>query len=352
MTIWSRKLLLGIVRGLVLLVLLNIVFASQIRAYSVRQWERRLDTMLALRWESLARYFRTLGSEVVLWSGHASIAAMMIGFDDAFGGLSDEGREVLAAERLSGADNPLIAGYADAHARFHPFLEGFRLHHGYYDVFLIDLEGNIVYTAFKESDFATNLETGPWKATGLAEAFHRALGLTRPGFVTVTDFATYPPSNNEPAAFIASLVHDEDQLLGVLAVQIPADSINEIMHFRSGMGSSGETYIVGSDFLMRSDSRFSEESTVLKTRVDGETVKLALDGHTGVQVVDDYRGIPVVSAYTPFFYEGLEWAVLAEVDESEAVERASSIYRVQMIVSVGIVLLVLAIGIVVAPVKR
>ena len=81
-------------------------------------------------------------------------------------------------------------------------------------------------------------------------------------------------------------------------------------------------------------------------------MKLALDGHTGVQVVDDYRGIPVVSAYTPFFYEGLEWAVLAEVDESEAVERASSIYRVQMIVSVGIVLLVLAIGIVVAPARE
>lgn len=48
---------------------------------------------------------------------------------------------------------------------------------------------------------------------------------------------------------------------------------------------------------MRSDSRFSKESTILKTKVEGETVKEALAGKSGVKVVTDYRGIEVVSAY-------------------------------------------------------
>ena len=66
--------------------------------------------------------------------------------------------------------------------------------------------------------------------------------------------------------------------LGVLALQLPSDTIAEIMHFTAGMGDSGETYLVGPDLLMRSDSRFTEDSTILETTVDTGTVKLALAG--------------------------------------------------------------------------
>ena len=68
---------------------------------------------------------------------------------------------------------------------------------------------------------------------------------------------------------------------------------------------------------MRSDSRFSNEPTTLKTRVDTPTVSLALDGESGMDVVPDYRGIPVFSAYGPLDFEGVRWAVMAEIDEAE-----------------------------------
>ena len=68
---------------------------------------------------------------------------------------------------------------------------------------------------------------------------------------------------------------------------------------------------------MRSDSRFSEESTILKTKVTGATVEKGLAGESGVEFVDDYRGISVLSAYGPFDFMGARWATMAEMDEAE-----------------------------------
>jgi methyl-accepting chemotaxis protein len=209
------------------------------------------------------------------------------------------------------------------HARVHPRARRFLEHHGYYDVFLFDPEGDLIYTAFKERDFATNLEAGRWRQTALGRAFRAARDAESPDFVVFTDFEPYEPSNGEPAAFVASPVRAEDgSLAGVLAFQVPIDRIDRIMQFTGGMGESGETYIVGVDRLMRSDSRFADESTILRVTVDTETVGRALAGETGVDVVDDYRGVSVLSAYGPLDFEGVRWAVMAEIDERELRQQA------------------------------
>ena len=101
---------------------------------------------------------------------------------------------------------------------------------------------------------------------------------------------------------------------------MPTQRIQDIMQFTEGMGRSGETYLVGRDLLMRSDSRFSEASTTLDVTVASATVKRALAGETGVDVTDDYRGIPVVSAFGRFTLDDFEWAVMAEIDHDEVAE--------------------------------
>jgi methyl-accepting chemotaxis protein len=71
---------------------------------------------------------------------------------------------------------------------------------------------------------------------------------------------------------------------------------------------------------MRSDSRFSEESTILKTKVTGASVKKGLAGQQGIEFVDDYRGISVLSAYGPFDFMNTRWTIMAEIDEAEIME--------------------------------
>ena len=135
--------------------------------------------------------------------------------------------------------------------------------------------------------------------------------------------AASPSGSGTSARKVASPVRAEDgSLAGVLAFQVPIDRIDRIMQFTGGMGESGETYIVGVDRLMRSDSRFADESTILRVTADTETVGRALAGETGVDVVDDYRGVSVLSAYGPLDFEGVRWAVMAEIDERELRQQA------------------------------
>ena len=220
-------------------------------------------------------------------------------------------------------------------------LRRFIRHHGYHDVFLIDPAGNLVYTAFKELDFATNLKTGPWKETGLAHVFRAALELDEPGRVAFEDFKSYEPSAGDAAAFLASPVNDEQgKLVGVLAFQIPIDRFNGIMHVQEGMGRTGETYLVQRTGKMLTQSRFFEKSTVLSMPVETPTAKIALAKGRGVEIVLDYRGIPVISAHSPLTFEGVTWAVMAEIDKSEALEgdfaRAAVLGVLGLLVGLGV----------------
>jgi len=131
----------------------------------------------------------------------------------------------------------------------------------------------------------------------------------------------------------------DGRLDGVLVFQMPIDRINAVMQIAKGMGESGETYIVGADYLMRSDSRFSKESTILKTKVEGPTVAAALAGKTGVDIVTDYRGIDVLSAYEPFDFLGTRYAVMAEIDDSE-IEAPITTLKIFMLV----ILVAVAVG--------
>ncbi|MBA4038874.1 MAG: hypothetical protein C0468_00830 [Planctomyces sp.] len=180
-------------------------------------------------------------------------------------------------------------GYDDAHARYHPefraFLEAFEL----YDIFLMDTEGNTVYTVFKEADFATNMLAGPYAQTGLAQAYRAAMK-SEAGRATLVDFARYEPSYGAPASFIAAPVFDGERRVGVVAFQMPIGRINGIMTGQTGLGTTGDCVIVGADGLMRSQSRHSETNTILMpagedapagtTRqfggatLDGETMKV------------------------------------------------------------------------------
>lgn len=223
--------------------------------------------------------------------------------------------------------------YSAAHAKYHPAMRSFLEEFGFYDIFIADPQnGNIIYSVFKEIDFGTSLKNGVYANTNFAEAYKLAANSRTPGESFLVDYATYTPSYLAPASFISSPIFDQDELIGVLLFQMPIDSINAVMQTREGMGESGETYIVGPDNLLPSDSRFSEESTLLKLEVDTDAANDALAGNIDTQIVDDYRGIPVLSAYTPLGIDGVQWAMLAEIDEAEVLAPANSLLKVTLIV--------------------
>ncbi len=186
--------------------------------------------------------------------------------------------------------------------------------------------GRIVYSVFKELDFNTSLLTGPWSKTNFADAFRKAAALNKADDVALVDFAQYTPSYDSPAGFIASPIMEGGEMLGVLIFQMPLERISEIMSERAGLGETGETYLVGPDQLMRSDSYLDpKHHTVVasfknpeKGKVGTKASTAALKGKTGAEIIIDYNGNPVLSAYTPVKLSGLTWGLLAEIDVAEA----------------------------------
>ncbi|MBD3166523.1 HAMP domain-containing protein [bacterium] len=239
--------------------------------------------------------------------------------------LSHDPTVILGADRMFeayrryGMDSD---SYREVSEDIGPFLTEYEKTYGYYDVFLINPDGDIVWTVEKESDLGQNIPSSSLSRTSIATAFSK--GKSQPSFA---DFGWYEPSN-DAASFVAAPLKDRrGKLIGVLAFQVPLDSINTIMQERAGMGETGETYLVGSDKRMRSDSYLDPEGhsvqasfagTVEKNGVDTEAVNAALAGKEGCEVIIDYNGNPVYSAYSKIQLPGgVTWVCLAEIDEAE-----------------------------------
>ena len=95
-------------------------------------------------------------------------------------------------------------------------------------------------------------------------------------------------------------------------------ALESIMRERTGMGATGESYLVGEQKQMLTTSRFFPDTLAGAIMVDTKGVRQALAGYTGVDTYPDYRGIPVVGAYRPVSVNQLRWALLTEVDMAEA----------------------------------
>lgn len=319
--------------------------------------QEKLEALAVARKNALGDYLGSIEQDLRNMAAHISTRDMLQSFKSSWNEMGTGAEQSL--QTLYITDNPNPTGqkenlddagdgssYSVIHAKFHPSVRTFLRERDYYDIFLFDTEGNLVYSVFKELDYATNLVSGKWKKSGLGNVFRDARDNKKSGFITFDDFAPYAPSYGAPASFIASPVLSTDgTFLGVVAFQMPINRINSVMQQKAGMGLSGETFIVGSDFLMRSDSRFSKESTILKTKVDTATVKAALSGQSGVQVVPDYRGVPVYSAYQPINFYGARWAILAEIDEAEVLEPVALMRNLMLAIVAAVVVVSAAIGI-------
>lgn len=219
--------------------------------------------------------------------------------------------------------------------------------YGYYDLFLIHPDGEVFYSVGKENDYQTNMVNGKYRDSGLGKLTSQVL---KTGQYGVVDFAPYEPSNEQPAAFIAQPYMNEGKVELIVALQLSLDSINEIMQQREGMGETGETYLVGSDKLMRSDSfldpkghsvNASFAGNIKNNGVDTEAVKDALSGNSDNKIINDYNGNRVLSSYSSVKIGDTNWVVIAEIDEAEIMMPVDQL--IEKIVFIAIIFLVIII---------
>lgn len=217
------------------------------------------------------------------------------------------------------------------------------------DLFLIDNRGTVVYSAYKGVELGANVLTGPYRGEGnLGDAFRKTMATNDIDFVMATDFAEYLPSS-EPTAWMLTPIGPPGRAAGVMVLQYPISIVNYLMTAdqqwnRVGMGRTGETYVVGDDDLMRSDSRmFIEDrdayrrevvaagtppevadqaikqgTTVLVQPVGTKATQAAQRGDRGTLIATDYLGHRALQAYAPVKLKGLDWVIVASIDSAEA----------------------------------
>jgi two-component system NtrC family sensor kinase len=225
-----------------------------------------------------------------------------------------------ARKQLNHPNDPSF--YSMAHDRFHPRLRDFIEQYGYRDLLFVDMSGIVIYSVMKQDDFATGLESAAGSGSGLALVYRVVASGPFYSAETFVDFSFYAPAGGRPTGFVARpLLGEFGSMIGIIVFEMPVDRINRVMNVESGMGRTGETFIAGSDLLLRSDSRFSVESTILTRRVDSGPVKAALEGRSGVMTSSGTAGSEAqeqyVSAYAPLDFLGTRWAIVARASLAE-----------------------------------
>lgn len=126
-------------------------------------------------------------------------------------------------------------------------------------------------------------------------------------------------------------------------VYLDYDVLKDILKERTGMGATGESYMVGPNYRMMSESIFFPDS--LPRLIPCKTIGAirAFQGQTGVEVYPDYRDVPIIGVYRLVDYFGINMALLTEIDVEEAMSPIKDI-RARMIELLLVILLFSLLG--------
>lgn len=264
------------------------------------------------------------------------------------------------------------SSYTKEHKYYHAFYKSYLENFEFYDIYLVDNEtGKIIYSVYKEVDFGTSLIDGPLKDASITKVFEQAKAAKQEDEVFVTDMLEYLPSYGSPAMFMSSPVFVGGENQATLIFQLPLSNIDMLLTGDNewaeiGFGETGEIFLVGSDKRMRSVSRdfyettdsflgkfegkfpeqvkymMSKDTSVLSVTLDTVGVEKALAGDNSFQKYTNHMGRSVLGVGTVLDLGGVEWALVAEIGEEEALAQVNElIFRNFSLMGVSVFIVVL-----------
>lgn len=276
---------------------------------------------------------------------------------------------------LGPSDTAGSRAYAKAHDEFDPALDNLRSNLGFGDLLLVDTEGRVVFSTDARIDLGTNLVSGPFSQSSLAEAVAVKLPAAPTGQTVIADFQPYLPAAASPTMFVAAVVRSDTEVIGAVAMEVPVATINDLMTAggewaAAGMGTTGESYVVGSDNLFRSDPRSLLEdpasyvadidrlgyasdvvsfvetfgTAVSVQPVDTEAVEAVLDGETFVGRTRNYLDRGTLAVAGSAGLAQVDWVVVAELGAEEADASLGAYVRRLLIVAAILLPLVGLVG--------
>jgi PAS domain S-box-containing protein len=250
------------------------------------------------------------------------------------------------------AHSDLQAGQGIASSRYRANEQGYHDYFrtlfesvGYYDLLLTDTVGNVVFSIQHESDLGSNLNTGPYRDTALANAHREAIALLD---MQITQAQSYAPSAGKSAIFIVAPMFKEGKVIGTLALQMDLDKLTSVTSDTTGLGKTGETVLAqldGSDVLYVGALRQVPDAAFRYRVPMGDKVakpmQSALAGGHDKGITRDYAGVEMIGAWR--YLPALRWGMVVKMDTAEAF---APLYRLQKLSLVALGFLLLVAGIV------
>ncbi len=200
----------------------------------------------------------------------------------------------------------------------------------YKNVWMVSKDGQIIYTSVQNGYLGKNVNDTVFYNPMLKQLFTQSY---QNPFMGDLDYVSQINSN--PCLVIISPIKDSfGEVLGFILVKFNFDDINSILSQRSGMGETGESYVVSQSYSMRSNSRFISERNAREIMVSTPGVALALAGNSGRGIFKDYRGLEVLSCFSNLKIDSVNWALLSEIDMKEAMLPIYNLNRKMIIVGV------------------
>ena len=207
----------------------------------------------------------------------------------------------------------------------------YREQSGFENIYLITKRGFVFHSANHGPDRYTNLFTGPFKHTNLAHLVDKVLKNKSFG---MSDFENYMPAQHAPAAFMAQPVISSGQVTFIVAAQFSIGQINSVAEDRTGLGRTGESYLVGPDKMLRNNSHRLKAQKIMASilspdyTIDTEATHNAFNGTSGTKVMKNYTGATTLCSWQPLSIvdpnpvnpEGIRWALIAEIEADEIQE--------------------------------
>lgn len=307
------------VSGLIPIMIVSLIGFNTAKTELKEQVFRQLESVRNIKKVQIENFFSKRIEDISVFAANPYIIEAYGRLEEAFNGAGGTTGQKFRGHLEEVYDAP--GSYREIHDRYFPYFKFMIEQYGYYDLFLMNPGfGDTLFTVRKESDFGIRIGQ---VSSSLRDVW---LKVMETGHIALSDTKPYPPSHNAPAQFLAAPLRKDNEITGVIAVQISIDSIDEIMKERSGMWKTGETYLVGQDKKMRSDSYMDKANhsvhasfngTVEENGVDTAASGAALKGITSTAIIRNYKNRDVLSAYTPIVIEGVKWAMIAEVDIEE-----------------------------------
>lgn len=330
--------------------------------------EERLTALAQIKSQEFGVYLKFISNNVQILSKNKITLRAIGAFNLAWKQSPVDSQDVLrrtyaaGSSGLSHTGNEIIKTYRNtayeiSHKQYHPKLQSYLELYDGEDIFLFDLEGNLVYSVLKNREYATNLNTGQWKDTNLGKAFRAAASSNAKDALFFFDFEHYAPNANQPASFISTGINDlADRKIGVLVFQISSQSINALFGYneeeersgspigRPGLGVSGEKVLLGADGLMRNDSsKTPDVNDILRNKVGVELVQKAISsGERVYGLTKGYRDGAYEISVVPIEFKGVQFAIAAIKNINEIIEPL--IYMRRSMFFIGLVMLIIIAG--------